>query len=168
MSRGINENYRPSKKRAAANGSYLNSPNGVRTNQERQVAGGLGATAQTYDLEQMIAHIRCNSNAAMHVHQHLTHAPYAERLNDAFEASTPQTPKRNLETSDNEGAHTAKQQRIFSNGKEKNAGNSRIMTEPTLTHDMPRRITAQQQNRLPFEQLKRAVSSNLPCFLIEY
>ena len=26
----------------------------------------------------------------------------------------------------------------------------------------------QQQRRLPYEQLKRAVSSNLPCFLIEY
>ncbi|CAF4642306.1 unnamed protein product, partial [Rotaria socialis] len=29
-------------------------------------------------------------------------------------------------------------------------------------------ISEHQQGRLPFEQLKRAVSSNLPCFLIEY
>ncbi|CAF4687653.1 unnamed protein product [Rotaria socialis] len=35
--------------------------------------------------------------------------------------------------------------------------------------DQPRQqASVQQQHRIPFEQLKRAVSSNLPCFFIEY
>ncbi|CAF2130799.1 unnamed protein product [Rotaria magnacalcarata] len=40
-----------------------------------------------------------------------------------------------------------------------------------LQLDQPRQqasVQQQQQHRIPFEQLKRAVSSNLPCFFIEY
>jgi hypothetical protein len=169
MSGGINENYHANKKRAPANTANMNSPNGVGKNNRRHAVGNNRIATETFNLEEMIAYIRCNPSAARQVHQHLTHVPYVERVKDAFEASTPQTPKRNLETSDSDGTHIAKQQRIFSNGKEKRAGTT--PTVPTLTdpaHSMSQRTTTQQQHRIPFEQLRRAVSSNLPCFLIEY
>ena len=171
MSGGINENYRFNKKRAQANSTQLNSPGGAVTNDHRQWTGEIGTATEPYNLEEMIAFIRCNPDAAMNVHQHLVHLPYEKRRNGAFVASTPQTPKRNLETSDNDGTHTAKQQRIFSNGKEKGAGTMRKPIVPTpmqSTRKVPQRTTAQPQSRLPFDQLRRAVSSNLPCFLIEY
>ena len=48
----------------------------------------------------------------------------------------------------------SKQQRVLSNEKRSNQCQS---------------LTAEQQHRnLPFDHLKRAVSSNFPCFLIEY
>ncbi|CAF3372501.1 unnamed protein product [Rotaria socialis] len=48
---------------------------------------------------------------------------------------------------------------------------------PSLVHQMnnnlqlnqPRQqASVQQQHRIPFEQLKRTISSNLPCFFIQY
>ncbi|CAF1563272.1 unnamed protein product [Adineta ricciae] len=39
----------------------------------------------------------------------------------------------------------------------------------TLQLDQARQqASVPQQHKIPFEQLKRAVSSNLPCFFIEY
>ncbi|CAF1310571.1 unnamed protein product, partial [Rotaria sordida] len=73
-----------------------------------------------YNLEEMIAYIRQNPDIALDVHQHLTQVPYLQQLNDPIEASTPQTAKRNLDSSDNDGAQISKQQRVLLNGKQKN------------------------------------------------
>ncbi|CAF4219546.1 unnamed protein product, partial [Rotaria magnacalcarata] len=92
-------------------------------------------------------------------------------------ASTPQTPKRNLDSSDSNDAQISKQQSVSSNRKQKEYGQMNasiapkalllLNNNPMLDQRQPH-TSEHQQGRLPFEQLKRAVSSNLPCFLIEY
>ena len=67
----------------------------------------------------MIAYIRQNSDAALGVHQPLTEFPYPQHPNAPLESSTPLTPQRNLDSSDNDGARILKQQCILSNGKQK-------------------------------------------------
>ncbi|CAF1337379.1 unnamed protein product [Rotaria sordida] len=135
------------------------------------------AAVVNYNLEEMIAYIRQNPDIALDVHQHLTQVPYLQQLNDPIEASTPQTAKRNLDSSDNDGAQISKQQRILSNGKQKNTNQMNVSLASNYAHQSDnnpavfqpqQQPSNQQQHRLPFAQLKRAVSSNLPCFLIEY
>ncbi|CAF1463529.1 unnamed protein product [Rotaria magnacalcarata] len=131
----------------------------------------------TYNLEEMIAFIRQNPNVAFGVHEHLTLHTHPRRINAPAQSSTPQTPKRNLDSSDNDGTQISKQQRVLSNGKQKKRRemNFSKVTSPVhqmnnnLQLDQPRQqASVQQQHQIPFEQLKRAVSSNLPCFFIEY
>ncbi|CAF0815516.1 unnamed protein product [Didymodactylos carnosus] len=133
--------------------------------------------ANTYSLEGMIAYIRDNPSAALGVHEHLTYAQYPRNHNVPLVSSTPQTPKRTLETSANDGAQTAKQQRVQSNGNRQNTDRINSPIAPQLVcqpNAQQNQVTLQhkriqpQQHRLPFDQLKRAVSSNLPCFLVEY
>ena len=84
----------------------------------------------------------------------MSQTTYFQQINAPVESSTPQTPKHNLDSSENDGLQASKQQRVLSNEKRNN------QYQP---------LTAEQQHRnLPFGHLKRAVSSNLPCFLIEY
>lgn len=136
-------------------------------------------TTTEYNLEEMIKYIRQNPNAALDVHNHLTQITHLQHLNinAPMESSTPQTPKRNLDVSDSDGTQILKQQRVLSNGKQKGSGriNSSIATNSIRTlnnnpesDQWQQQTTEQQQNQLSFDQLKRAVSSNLPCFLIEY
>ncbi|CAF4464398.1 unnamed protein product, partial [Rotaria magnacalcarata] len=131
----------------------------------------------TYNLEEMIAIIRQNPNVAFGVHEHLTHHTHSHPINVSAQSSTPQTPKRILDSSDNDGAQISKQQRVLSNGKQKKTREMNFSKVPSPVHqmnnnlqlDQPRQqASVQQQHRIPFEQLKRAVSSNLPCFFIEY
>ncbi|CAF5210683.1 unnamed protein product, partial [Rotaria magnacalcarata] len=136
-------------------------------------------TTSEYNLEEMIEFIRQNPTTALSVHRHLTQA--AQRINPNFnlpiESSTPQTPKRNLDTSENDDVQVFKQQRVLSNGKQRNDGhvnpsktrNTVLPLENNGALNQSRHpAVVQNQDHLPFEQLKRAVSSNLPCFLIEY
>jgi hypothetical protein len=134
-------------------------------------------TVDMYNLEEMIAYIRQNPNVAFGVHEHLTQVPHLQHFKAPIESSTPQTPKRNLDSSDSEGVQILKQQRVLSNGKQKNTGQMNVLIAPNsalLSNNNPslvqpqQQASEQQQRRLPFEHLKRAVSSNLPCFLIEY
>ncbi|CAF5139685.1 unnamed protein product, partial [Rotaria magnacalcarata] len=114
----------------------------------------------TYNLEEMIAFIRQNPNVAFGVHEHLTHHTHPHRINAPAQSSTPQAPKRILDSSDNDGAQISKQQRVPSPVHQ---------MSNNLQLDQPRQqASVQQQHRIPFEQLKRAVSSNNPCFFIEY
>ncbi|CAF1321730.1 unnamed protein product [Rotaria magnacalcarata] len=134
-------------------------------------------TTAAYDLEKMIAYIRQNPNIALGIHHHLTEAPHLQQLNTSIEASPPQTPKRNLDSSDSNDAQISKQQRVLSNRKQKEYGQMNISTppkallplnnNPVVDQHQPQ-ISEHQKGRLPFEQLKRVVSSNLPCFFIEY
>ncbi|CAM4881563.1 unnamed protein product [Rotaria socialis] len=131
----------------------------------------------TYNLQEMIAFIRQNPNVAFGVHEHHTHHTHPRPINAPAQSSTPQTPKRNLDSSDNDGAQISKQQRVLSNGKQKKTREMNFSKVPSPVHQMNNNIqldqprqqaSVQQQHRIPFEQLKRAVSSNLPCFFIEY
>ena len=72
-----------------------------------------------FNLEEMITYIRQNPDAALGVHQHLTELRYPQHPNAPLESSTPLTPKRNLDSSDNDDAQVLKQQRVLSNGKQK-------------------------------------------------
>ncbi|CAF3771047.1 unnamed protein product [Rotaria sp. Silwood1] len=128
----------------------------------------------------MIEYLRHNPSAAYDVHKHLSQVTHLQHLNfnAPIESSTPQTPKRNLDTSDNDGIQVLKQQRVLSNEKQKSTGrtNLSIATNATnvsgnnpISGQLQQQPAEQlQQYQLPFEQLKRAVSSNLPCFLIEF
>ena len=123
--------------------------NAMTRNNQRHPPRNTNTTA-TYNIEEMINHIRQNPNVALSIHHYLTQAQ--------VEASTPQTPKRNLDSSDSEGVHVNKQQRVLSNGNSKE-----------IDQENPQQSNSEQlHHRIPFEQLKRAVSSNRPCFLIEY
>ncbi|CAF2827771.1 unnamed protein product [Rotaria sp. Silwood2] len=142
----------------------------------QQTTTGAFDTSGTYNLEEMIAFIRQNPNIAFGVHEHLTHHSHPHRLNAPTQSSTSQTPKRNLDSSDNDGAQISKQQRVLSNGKQKKTREMNLSKVPSPLHqlnnhfplDQPQlQASVQQQHQLPFEQLKRAVSSNLPCFFTE-
>ena len=118
-----------------------------------------------------------NTDAALGVHQHLTEFPYPQHPSAPLESSTPLTPKRNLDSSDNDGAQVLKQQRVLSNGKQTrntNRTNSSVVPnfaqQPMNNHplDDQQQPSEQQHCRIPFDHLKRAIASNLPCFLIEY
>ncbi|CAF4963676.1 unnamed protein product, partial [Rotaria magnacalcarata] len=151
MRRGINDNYRYNKKGSSSSNLKL--------------------TSGTYNLEEMIAFIRQNPNVAFDIHEHLTHHTHPHRINAPAQSSTPQTSKRILDSSDNDGAQISKQQRVLSNGKQKKTREMNFSKVPSPVHqmnnnlrlDQPRQqASVQQQHRVPFEQLKRAVSSNLP------
>ncbi|CAF4303901.1 unnamed protein product, partial [Rotaria sordida] len=84
-------------------------------------------------------------------------------------SATPQTPKRNLDSNDNDDAQISEQQRVFPNDKQKNTGQMNLSMASNSAHllDQPQQQASdQQQRRFPFEQLRRAISSNLPCFFI--
>ncbi|CAF3510028.1 unnamed protein product [Rotaria socialis] len=115
----------------------------------------------TYNLQEMIAFIRQNPNVAFGVHEHLTHHTHPHRINAPAQSSTPQTPKRNLDSSDNDGAQISKQQRVLSNGKQKKTREMNFSKVPSPVHQMNNNIqlnhprqqaSVQQQHRIPFEQ----------------
>ena len=119
----------------------------------RRKTTGFISTATNCNLEEMIAYIRQNPEVAQGVHHHLSQAKYLQQINAPLESSTPQMPKRNLDSSENDDLQVAKQQRALSNEKRNNQYQS---------------LTTERQHRnLLFDHLKHAVSSNLPCFLIE-
>ena len=143
----------------------------------KQTTGSDFEASGTYNLEEMIAFIRQNPNVAFGVHEHLTLHTHPHRINAPAQSSTPQTPKRNLDSSDNDGAQISKQQRVLSNGKQKKTREMNFSKVTSPVHQMNNNLqldqarqqaSVQQQHKIPFEQLKRAVSSNLPCFFIEY
>ncbi|CAF3476835.1 unnamed protein product [Rotaria socialis] len=68
-------------------------------------------------------------------------------------------------------------QRVLSNGKQKKTREMNLSKVPSPIHKMNNNLqlnqtrqqaSVQKQHRILFEQLKHAVSSNLPCFFIEY
>ncbi|CAF1411472.1 unnamed protein product [Rotaria magnacalcarata] len=178
MRRGINDNYRYNKKGSSSSNLKLSniSFNEIPKSIQQTTVSAFEASG-TYNLEEMIAIIRQNPNVAFGVHEHLTHHTHSHPINVSAQSSTPQTPKRILDSSDNDGAQISKQQRVLSNGKQKKTREMNFSKVPSPVHqmnnnlqlDQPRQqASVQQQHRIPFEQLKRAVSSNLPCFFIEY
>ncbi|CAF4854897.1 unnamed protein product [Rotaria socialis] len=110
-------------------------------------------------------------------HYHLTEVPHLQQLNSPIEVSTPQTLERNLDSSDSNDAQISKQNRILSNRKQQEYGLMNVSiaskallplnNNPVLDQHQPH-TSEHQQGRLPFEELKRAVSNNHPCFLIKY
>ncbi|CAF1026456.1 unnamed protein product [Rotaria sordida] len=100
----------------------------------------------------MITYIRQNPSAVFGVHQHLTQVPYPQHRNAPIESSTPQTPKRILDASDSDGAQISKQQRIFSNEKQKKPGhinmsmatNSVNLINRSPVLDQPRQQASEQ------------------------
>ena len=177
MRGGIKSNYRSNKKSQSSNLQLNTSAiNAMGQTNDRTNARNTNTTA-TYNLEEMVAYIRHNPNIALGIHHYLSEAPHLQQLNTPIEASTPQTPKRNLDSSDSNDAQISKQQRVLSNRKQKEYSQMNVSVapkallslnnNPVLDQHQPQ-TSEHQQGRLPFEQLKRAVSSNLPCFLIEY
>ncbi|CAF3645009.1 unnamed protein product [Rotaria socialis] len=178
MRRGINDNFRDNKKGSSSTNLKLSniSFNKMPKSNQQTTVSAFEASG-TYNLEEMIAFIRQNPNVAFGVHEHHTHHTHPRPINAPAQSSTPQTPKRNLDSSDNDGAQISKQQRVLSNGKQKKTREMNFSKVPSPVHQMNNNIqldqprqqaSVQQQHRIPFEQLKRAVSSNLPCFFIEY
>ncbi|CAF3986316.1 unnamed protein product [Rotaria sp. Silwood1] len=49
-------------------------------------------------------------------------------------SATPQTPNRNLDSSDNGGAQISEQQRVFSNEKQKNTSQMNLSMAPNFAH----------------------------------
>ncbi|CAF2155029.1 unnamed protein product [Rotaria magnacalcarata] len=159
MRRGINDNYRYNKKGSSSsnlklsNISFNELPKGI-----QQTTVNAFEASGTYNLEEMIAFICQNPNVAFGIHEHLTHHTHPHQ------------------SSDSDGAQISKHQRVLSNGKQKKTREMNFSKVPSPVHqmsnnqqlDQPRQqASVQQQHRISFEQLKRAVSSNLPCFFIE-
>ena len=92
-----------------------------------------------------------------------------QQLNSVIQPSS-STPKRGRPLNDSSGSAGAVPKQHKSNNY--NQPND-IRAPPAQDHHQPSTRTATtnqlpQRIRLPFDQLKYAVSSNLPCFLIEY
>ena len=147
------------------------------TKSNQQTTSGNRVTATPDSLEEMITFIRQNHSVAFGIHQHLTRAEEQRYFNDQIEASTSRTPKINLDSSGSDEIQILKQQRVLSNEKQNNISQINASAAPNPVQwlksypplEKPQQqASEQQQRRLPYEQLKRAVSSNLPCFLIEY
>ncbi|CAF5221165.1 unnamed protein product [Rotaria magnacalcarata] len=81
-------------------------------NNNRTNAKNINTTA-AYNLEEMIAYIRQNPNIALGIHHHLTEAPHLQQLHTPIEASTPQTPKRNLDSSDSNDTQKYQNSNVF-------------------------------------------------------
>ncbi len=58
--------------------------------------------AVTSNLQETIVYIRQSPNVALGIHQHLIEDPYLQHYNAPIDSSTSQTPKQNLDSSDNE------------------------------------------------------------------
>ncbi|CAF5158579.1 unnamed protein product, partial [Rotaria magnacalcarata] len=121
MKRGANINSNFKNDRSLTNQQLNNNHSMIDTKQKRsgKTTTDINDTTSEYNLEEMIEFIRQNPTTALSVHRHLTQA--AQRINPNFnlpiESSTPQTPKRNLDTSENDDVQVFKQQRVLSNGK---------------------------------------------------
>ena len=173
MRRGIaNTCHYNNKNSSSYNQKWNKSSVDIRSKNNEQTTTVNMNTSTMFNLEEMIAYIRQNPDAALRVHQHLTEFPCSQHPNAPLESSTPLTPKRNLNSSDNDGAQVLKQQRVLSNGKQKrntNRTNSsavpNLAQQPMNNHPLD---DQQQHCRISFYHLKCAVTSNLPCFLIEY
>ena len=86
------------------------------------------------------------------------------RLQVQLATSTPN--KRRLNDSAGSGGLlTAKQQRA---GNKQVQGSEIILDAPGVSQQMDITLKTVKQHRIPFDQLKRAVSSNLPCFYISF
>ncbi|CAF5037449.1 unnamed protein product, partial [Rotaria magnacalcarata] len=126
MRRGVNINSNFKRDRSLTNQQLNNNRSMIDTKQKRRgkTTTDINDTTSEDDLEEMIEFSRQNPTTALSVHRHLTQA--AQRFNPNFnlpiESSTPQTPKRNLDTSKNDDVQVFKQQRVLSNGKQRNDG----------------------------------------------
>ena len=145
------------------------------TNENQRMKTSTVNNQTNFNLEEVIEYIRGNPEVAFGIHQHLTQVAMSSLIDDCFEVSTSQTPKRNLDNSDNDARPSSKQRRIVSNEKQKNSAqeNNSMATNiaQRLNNKPPQGLLSaskHQQHRFPFDHLKRAVSSNLPCFLIEH
>ncbi|UJR27023.1 hypothetical protein I4U23_008328 [Adineta vaga] len=179
MGKNNNENYY-FKPKLSLQKQKINSQNSSSTSKSsEQKDTSMNNSSTTYDLEEMIAQIRENPGFALAIHQNFSHTSNQQPTNHQLETSTPCTPKRGLEQSENDGNQVAKQQRIRSNPRQnssnQNTTSSTTQKTPPTTNRRTYRPnqdnlseTKEHQQRIPFEQLRRAVSSNLPCFFIEY
>ena len=178
MRRGItNTCHYNNKNSSSYNQKWNKSSVDIWSKTSEQIATGNMNTSTMFNLEEMIAYIRQNSDAALGVPKHLTELPYPQHPNAPLESSTSLTPKGNLDSSDNDVAQVLKQQRVLSNGKQKrNTNRTKLSAVPNLEQqpmnnhplDDQQQPSEQQHCRIPFDHLKRAVASNFPCFLIEY
>ncbi|CAF3597980.1 unnamed protein product [Rotaria socialis] len=158
--REIDGNYRYDKKDSSSNLKPNLSLNKMSKKNQQTTADSFG-TSGAYNLEEMIAFIRQNPNIAFGVHEHFTHHAHPHRLNILTQSSIPQTPKRNLDSSDNDDAHISKQQRVLSNGKQKKTREMNLSKVSSPVHQMNNNLqldqtrqqaSVQQQHRIPFEQ----------------
>ena len=177
MRRGFNSNSinQQEKNKSSANLKHKESAIGIMTNENQRMITSTVNNQTNFNLEEMIEYIRGNPEVAFGIHQHLTQGAMPSLIDDCFEVSTSQTPKRNLDNSDNDARPTSKQRRIVANEKQKNSAQENDSMATNIAQGLNNKppqclLTASkhQQHRFPFDQLKRAVSSNLPCFLIEY
>ena len=159
-----NYNYRNNTKKSSSQ-SQLNSPivNNMQTTDTLTTAGGSSITG-SFNLEEMVTYIRENPSVALGVHHQLIQTSVPNHTRAPIDSSTPQTTKRNLDLSGSDAAQVSKQRRVLPNGKE----NNNNQPNKSIIQNVNNRQVYQQERRLPFDQLKRAVASNLPCFLIEY
>ncbi|CAF0995733.1 unnamed protein product [Didymodactylos carnosus] len=141
-----------------------------------------------YDTETLVNYIRTNPRYALGVHQQLLENQQTQAsINSASsslalqqrpqQTSTPSS-KRVLDNSSSGGRQQNK--RVFhnrvlpsNNGMNTSLSNGYPSEQPAQLQrpqPQPQQQTTQEQNsrRIPFDQLKRAVSSNLPRFFIEY
>ncbi|CAF2001299.1 unnamed protein product [Rotaria magnacalcarata] len=145
MRRGINDNYRYNKKGSSSsklklsNISFNEMPKSI-----QQTTVSAFEASGTHNLEEMIAFIRQNPNVAFGVHEHLTHHTHPHRINAPAQSSTPQTPKRILDSSDNDGAQISKQQRVLSNGKQKKTREMNFSKVPSPVHQMNNNLQLDQ------------------------
>ncbi|CAF3459772.1 unnamed protein product [Rotaria socialis] len=112
MRRGANMNCSFNNESSLTNQQLNNNHSMINTKHKRRgkTTTDINDTTSEYNLEEMIDFIRQNPTTALDVHRHLTQA--AQRINPNFnlpiESSTLQTPKRNLDTSENDDVQVLK------------------------------------------------------------
>ena len=123
MRRGFNSNSinQQEKNKSSAKLKHKESAIGIMTNENQRMITSTVNNQTNFNLEEMLEYIRGNPEVAFGIHQHLTQGAMSSLIDDCFEVSTSQTPKRNLDNSDNDARPTSKQQRIVANEKQKNS-----------------------------------------------
>ena len=151
MRGGFQSNYNCNKK------SLLNKPQLVNTSindmpkSRRRKTTGFISTATNYNLEEMIAYIRQNPQVAQGVHHHLSQTTYLQQVNAPDESSLSQTPKRNLDSSENDGLQVSKQQCVLSNEKRNNQHQLLTASQSSIRSSKARRV---QQSAMFFNRIR--------------
>jgi hypothetical protein len=143
--------------------------------------------ANSYNLEDLVGYIRNNPKVASSVHTHLTRSLQQKSSSHSGQLQHSSTPKRphGLDDSGSNEHGTNKQARNGSSHEFDEPNGASVQPFLPLPNDqlqqpLPTRQSQEdepsiqqqqiyaQQRRLAFQEVKRAVSSNLPCFLVEY
>ena len=106
----------------------------------RRKTAGFISTATNYKLEEIITYIRQNSEFAQGVHHHLSQTTYLPQVNALIESTTLQTPKRNLDSSENDGLQVSKQLCVLSNEKRNNQHQLLTASRSSIRSSKTRRV----------------------------